>query len=210
MYVPMVGLAIMAAWGAADVGKRWPVMRPVAASLAGAACVGMMAVTWIQIGYWRNNVSLWEHAIAVTSHNSLAHYNLALAYLDMPGRRQEAIEQLQATIVDKPNYAPAHHNLGIALAQTPGRLPDAISEYRTALHYKLDFAEAHNNLGVALERTPGGMAEAVGEYRAALAIDPDYADAHNNLGEALIKLGRLPEAVDELETALRIRQDYAD
>src|SRR5215469_1311113 len=111
MYVPMVGLAIMAAWGAADVGKRWPVMRPVSASFAGAACVGMMAVTWIQIGYWRNSVSLWEHAIAVTSHNSWAHYNLALTLSDMPGRRREAVEQFEATIADRPDYAPAHFNL---------------------------------------------------------------------------------------------------
>ena len=209
MYVPMVGLAIMAAWGAADMAKRWPAMRPMVATLAGAACAAMMAVTWIQIGYWRNSVSLWEHAIAVTSDNSMAHYNLALAFSELPGRRQDAIEQFEATVAEKPDYAPAHNKLGNALAETRERLPDAIDEYRTALHLKPDYTDAYNNLGVALEKTAGGTAEAVSAYQAALRLDPNFAEAHNNLGDALTKLGRLPEAIEQFETALRINPEYA-
>jgi tetratricopeptide (TPR) repeat protein len=209
MYVPMVGLAIMAAWGAADVAKRWPAMRPVVASLAVAACAGMMPMAWLQIGYWRNSVSLWEHAIAVTRDNSWAHYNLALVFSEMPGRRQEAIEQFEATLADKPDDATAHNKLGNTLAQIPGRLTDAIGEYRLALHFKPDYADAYNNLGVALENTPGGMAEAVSEFQSAIYLNPGFAAAHNNLGDALTKLGRLPEAVEQFETALRINPGNA-
>jgi protein O-mannosyl-transferase len=208
MYVPMVGLAIMATWGAADAAKRWPPMRPVVASFAVAACVGMMAVTWIQIGYWRNNVSLWEHAIAVTSHNSLAHYNLALAYLDMPDRRREAIEQFQATIADRPDYAPAHNNLGVALERTPGGMAEAVGEYRAALAIDPDYADAHNNLGEALMKL-GRLPEAVDEFETALRIRLDYADAHNNLGIAFAGMpGRLDDAIAQFKAALRFRPNY--
>jgi hypothetical protein len=49
-YVPMIGLAIIVAWGAADLLRRWP-RAPIAVTAAVAlACV---PATWAQVAYWR-------------------------------------------------------------------------------------------------------------------------------------------------------------
>jgi protein O-mannosyl-transferase len=38
MYVPMVGLAIMLAWSAADILRKWPRAKPALAALTILAC----------------------------------------------------------------------------------------------------------------------------------------------------------------------------
>jgi protein O-mannosyl-transferase len=210
MYIPMVGLSIMLAWGAADVVRRWPgAKRPVSA-LAAAACLSLTAVTWFQLQHWKNSESLFQHAIEVTKGNAVAHHNLGNILLRVPARLPEAVAQLEEALRLEPNSPKVHTDLGVALSKMPGRLPDAIAEYRAALRLEPDSAIVHNNLGNALADIRGGLPLAVSEYETALRLKPDYAEAHNNLGTALSKIGRLPEALAEFEAAVRIDPDYAD
>jgi tetratricopeptide (TPR) repeat protein len=216
-YIPTVGLTIMLGWGAADLLRVAPRARPVAAALAatvGACCV---ALTWIQIGYWRDSRTLFAHAVAVTEGNYLAHHNLGVALAAEPADLDQAIAEYQAALRIRPDYARAHTDLGSALARLPGRLPDAMAEFRAALAISPDLAIPHNNLGSALAQA-GRWSEAISEYRAALAIDPDYLDAGQNLAEAEYNLGlalaktdgRASEAIAHLEAALRLRPDFAE
>jgi len=204
MYVPMVGLAVMLAWGL--VGQAIsPANRAVAAACV-AACV---ALTWVQVGYWRSSETLFRHALDVTAGNYLAHHNLGVALAEEPGRLPEAIAQYEAALAIKPDYARARTDLGNALART-GRLQDAVAQYQAAIRLEPDAAIPHNNLGNALSQIPGRLPEAIAEYESALRFEPNYAEAHNNLGSALASMpGRMPEAIAEFETALRINPDYA-
>jgi tetratricopeptide (TPR) repeat protein len=215
-YMPMIGLTIMLAWGAADLAGRVPRAKPAVAALAGATCAACAALTWVQAGYWRDSRALFQHAVDVTEGNYLAHHNLGVALAETPGGLNQAIAHYQAALQIKPDYVRAHTDLGSALARLPGRLPDAIAEYRAALAIDPDLAIPHNNLGNALAQA-GRWSEAISEYGAALRIDPDYADAlHNmaeaqyNFGLALAKDGHLSDAVPHFEAALRIQPDSAE
>lgn len=210
-YVPMVGLSIMLAWGAAEVPRRWPRSRPVLTALAAVACSCLVILTWVQVGYWRNSESLFRHALDVTDGNYLAHHNLGVALAEDPARLPEAIAHYEAALRIKPDYVTALTDLGSAWSKTPGRLSDAVAAYRAALRIAPDAAIPHNNLANTLSQIPGRLPEAIAEYEAALRIEPDYAEAHDNLGLALAGLpGRLPEAIVHYEAALRIRPDYAE
>jgi protein O-mannosyl-transferase len=209
MYVPMAGLGIMLAWGALELVRRRPRAAVPAAVVGCASCAAMMALSWVQTGYWANSETLFRRALAVTHDNYLAHYNLGVALQQTPGHLPEAISEFQATLRIQPDHAAAHNNLGNALSKIPGRLPEAVAEYRAALRLQPDYAAAHNNLGSALEDVPGGLPEAIAEYQTALRLQPDNAAAYNNLGDALLKAGRPAEAATQLETALRLDPDYA-
>jgi hypothetical protein len=50
-YLPMVGLTIMLSWGAADLLKRYPRARTVAAVSAAAACSACLILTCLQLRY---------------------------------------------------------------------------------------------------------------------------------------------------------------
>jgi tetratricopeptide (TPR) repeat protein len=225
MYVPMTGLTMMVAWGAADMVRRWPRLKP---AMTGAAVLGVVAcaaLTWRQVQFWRNSESLFQHAIEVTERNDVAEHNLGNALLDVPGRLPEAISHLQAAVQINHNSPGAHSDLGNALAKLPGRLADAIAEYRAALRIDANLAVPHNNLGNALLSSGRGR-EAIGEYQAAMRIQPDFEDARNNLkaareqaisgdaeynlGLALAKTpGRMADAIVHFEAALRLNPNHA-
>ena len=76
-YLPMVGLAIMLSWGAADLLKRYPRARTVVSVSALVACSACVVLTWLQLRYWANSEALFQHAVSVTADNYIAHNNLA-------------------------------------------------------------------------------------------------------------------------------------
>lgn len=210
MYVPMIGLTIMLAWGAQDLVRHWPRAKPAVGALAAAAFLFMAVLTWIQTNYWQNSETLFRHALDVTDDNDVAHHNLGNQLAEDPARLPEAISHFQAALRINPDSARTHTDLGSALAAIPDRLPEAIAEYEAALRIAPEAAIPHNNLGNTLLKIPGGLARAISEYQTALRIDSEYAEARNNLGVALSEAGRLPEAISEYEAALRINPGYTE
>jgi protein O-mannosyl-transferase len=217
-YVPMVGLGIMLAWSASAVTLRWPRVQPPIVALAAVACAACVALTWVQIGYWRNSEALFQHAVDVTRGNYVAEHNLGSALMEEPGRLPEAIHHLETAVQIKPDSARAHSDLGSALSKLPDRLPQVIVEYQLAVRYSPGSAIPHYNLGNALAAA-GRSPEALAEWETAVRLDPGYAprlrqvmvEAHNSLGVALVGTpGRLPDAISHFEAAVSLAPDYAD
>ena len=136
MYIPMTGLSIMLAWGAADVLRRWPRAKPAFTALATVACVLLAAVTWTQVQYWKNSETLFRHALEVTDRNYLAHSSLGTYLVDFPERVPEAVSHFQTALQIKPDYEEAHNNLGVALFRLKGSSSGAVAEYEAALRLR--------------------------------------------------------------------------
>ena len=208
-YLPMTGLVIMLAWGAAELAARQPNLKPAIKALAVLACVACVPVTWAQIGQWQDSRTLFEHALEVTGGNYLAHHNLGVALAD-EGRANDAIAQFQESLRIRPDYAQARTDLGNALSKLPGRSAEAIAQYQAAVAMMPASPIPHNDLGNALVKA-GRTQAAIAEYQAALRIKPDYAEAHNNLGKALAGIqGRQPEAIAQYQAALQAQPDLAE
>ena len=208
MYVPMIGLSIMLAWGAADVAARWPRTKPVLALAAAVSCAACLALAWRETAYWRNSETLFQRAIEVTQNNSLAENNLGM-HLMTVGRNPDAISHFEAALQINPNYADAHNNLGFVLSQIPERIPDAVKQYEAALRLKPDSAEAHNGLGAALVRR-GDCPAAIPHFEAALQLKPDQADAIYNLGTCQMAVKNYGAAVPYFEAAIRAQPGFAE
>ena len=58
-------------------------------------------VTWTQVGYWRNSITLYDHALKVTSHNDFIHCNRGVAY-DELGNYRQAISDYDRAIEINP------------------------------------------------------------------------------------------------------------
>lgn len=225
LYIPMIGLCIMAAWGARDALRSHPRWRTPAAVAAIAALAAYGTAARSQASYWENSGTLFRHALAVTEENYLAEHNLGAYLLEQPGGLPEAIAHLRYAVELNPNSARARSDLGNALSRIPGREQDAITQYRAAIRLEPGAAIPHNNLANALAQT-GQIADAIAEYRTALRLDPDYAEAranlaavqnapdaaerHYNQGITLSEEGRPTEAEREFEAALRLNPNYAD
>ena len=206
-YVPLIGLFIMLCWSAPNFALKPWILRMITCA---AACVGLVvcaALSRVQVSCWKDNETLFRHALDETRDNWLAHNDLGVA-LQQRGSLQEAIGHYEQALQIKPDYAGAYNNLGVALQQT-ARLREAIVDYEQALRLQPDYVEAFYNLGTALQRE-GRVQEAIRSYEQTLRLRPDYAEAHNNLGVALLETGRAQDAIRHYEQALRIKPDYAE
>ena len=206
-YMPLIGIFIIIAWGVPDLVPKWRYRKAGLAAITGATLSILMAVTWVQTGYWTNSIKLFEHALEVTANNYVAHHKLGEA-MATQGKTAEAIRHYSEALRIKPDFVGTHLNIGVALV-AKGKVNEAIDHFSEALRIKPDYADAHNNLGIALEEQ-GRTAEAVLHYIEALRLKPDYAEAHNNLGIALEEQGRTAVAIRHYLEALRIKPDFAD
>ena len=207
MYLPLIGLSVMAAWSVSDRILE-PHARKVTAAAVAAALLGVCAVaSWFQVRYWKDSETLFRHALDVTRDNWMAHNNLGATLVSL-GRVQEAKEHYEQSLRINPKNAEAHYNLGIVLGEA-GRIPEAIEHLEQALRMNPDSAEAHYNLGVTLQQA-GKIDDAIGHYEQALRVKPDYAEAHLNLGVALEKLGKPADAIRHYEEVLRLRPGYPE
>jgi len=204
MYIPMIGLAISLAWAAAEIFPYWPRLKSAIAVGAVGVCAVCAVLTWFQVTYWRDSVSLFQHAVDVTTDNYIARFNLA-GSLGVRGEEGEAIEQLAAAVRIRPNSAPAHAGLGRLLAKQ-GRKDEALAHLRTAALLQPGNADTHYRIGLLLAAA-GRTDEAATEFAAAVRLDPNHADAHRNLGICLAMADRLPQAAEEFGAAVRLNPD---
>jgi Flp pilus assembly protein TadD len=201
MYIPMIGLSISLVWGAAEILHSRPL---AAAAIAAGVCTACAVLTWSQVRYWHDSVSLFQHAVDVTTDNYIARFNLAYA-LGARGEDGEAARQLAEAVRIRPNSAVAHAELGQLLAKQ-GRTDEALVQLHTAATLNPTDASTHYRIGILLaaaERTD----EAAAELSEAVRLDPGNADAHRNLGISLVILGRLPEAAEEFGAAVQLKPD---
>ena len=173
-YIPLIGLFIMVAWAIPDLLGGWPHAKIPLAAAAVLALGGCAIMASVQVRYWKDGFSLWEHALDVTSRNYIAHTNLGIAFSEA-GKHNEAVAQYSDALRIKPDLADARNDLGVALANQ-GRTADAVHEFEEALRIKPDQAASHYNAGVLL-RQMGNTTEALRHFEAALALDPNYQDA---------------------------------
>ena len=203
-YVPMIGLFIILAWGLFEILARWPLQKFKFAVILLMVAGCLMAVSWKQIGYWKNSVTLFNRAVVVTKNNFIAQNNLGHALL-MRDEITEAAEHFRKSSEINPGFAAAHLNMAMVLDRQ-GKLEQAIKHYVKALEIKPNNTDAHNNLGSTWYRL-GRTDKAYAHYLAAIKINPAYADAYNNLGAVSIRMGDPKRAVFFFGKALKINPE---
>ena len=101
VYIPMIGIAIAFVWGgyeiaqniAQDKEKKIPAKWLVAPATAMLLTLG--ALTYHQVKYWKDGVTLFRYTLSITDKNYMAHQAMAMA-LDKENRIEEAIPEFNA------------------------------------------------------------------------------------------------------------------
>ncbi len=208
MYLPLVGLSIAVVWWLGEVaatGVRWRRAVAVVAVTALAACA---VLSWRQVGYWKDDLQLFSHAVRVLPGSPIAHSGLAVAWTRL-GRPDEADAELREALALRPDLVVVRRSLaflevrrgrpeegarlleqGLAAASAD---PGAASELRV-------------NLGF-LRARQGRTGEAEVQYGEALKADPRQWAALYNWGNLLAAQGRLGEAEQKLRAARRLNPD---
>ncbi len=199
-YIPLIGLFIIIAWGMADISVKWRRQRIVLSIFSGVMFLFFMIYAWFQVGYWKNGITLFAHAIKVTHNNSIAYCELGHA-LDRHGKHDEAIRHYLKSLQINPYYTEAHYELGVTLKEQ-GNSTAAARHYLEALQINPNHVKAHNNLGIILADQVN-FKDAVYHYKKALQINPKYAGAYYNLGKIFANQGNIEEAILQYRKGLQ-------
>jgi Flp pilus assembly protein TadD len=206
-YVPLIGVFIMVAWGIPDLLKKVPYRKEILASAFVFCLLGLSLLTFNQVGYWKDSLTLFNRTLDVTSDNPLIMYNRGKIYNRL-GHYRLAIEDNNKVIEMKPDHADAYNNRGNAYSGL-GDHRRAIEDYSKAIAIKPDHADAYYNRAIAR----GMLSDyrlAVEDYNNAIRIDANHAEAFNNRGAAHFILGDYLQAQKDFNRAIEIKPDYAE
>jgi tetratricopeptide (TPR) repeat protein len=236
MYLSMLGLLFMLVWGINDLLPEIPFRKIVLSLSAAAVLLPFVFVSRQQVGFWRDDVSLFRRATEVVPDNWWAEQLLGNA-LAHRGRFDEAVNSYRETLRIVPGSLEVTNDLArIFLGQ--GKLDEVIELYQKTLpelpNTGVDpltlvpntvtpqkpesgkmaliircYIEAHFNMGEAFSRLERED-EAIKHYAEAIRIKPDYFVARQALAKALILLGRADFAIEQLEKCLLISPDSID
>jgi tetratricopeptide (TPR) repeat protein len=211
-YLPQIGLYIIIAWSVGDLllESTSRARRALVGVAAAIIIVSLSARARGQTSYWKNSETLWNHTLAVTSDNDVAHNNLGFVFLRR-GELDKAILEFQAALDIRSRSTQTHYNLGAALIQNnmgnafarKQLLDEGIDHLQEAVRLRPDYADAYFNLGSVLFHQ-GRIDQAIAQWQKALAIRPNDAEAHRNVASALRRQGNVQGSIAEYEQALNI------
>ena len=204
-YIPLVGLGIALAWGAVDLARAWGLPRRALAALAGVALAALCVGTRLQLRHWRDTVTLFERAVAMTPESAVANHHLGLALVNA-GRALDARPHLERAIELGAESAAARAGLAVAYEEL-GHHPESIENDRIALRLEPGQLFATLHLARVLASCPDpelrDPAEAVrlAESARDRMAAPD-ADVLDVLATAYLSAGRRADALRATEEAL--------
>jgi len=206
-YIPLIGIFIMSVWSfPRKIMHNAGFGRSVV--LAGVAFL-LLLLSWrasIQVQYWRNDGTLFRHALEVTTDNYLAHSGLG-AYLIRQGQDDAALYHLNQAVAIRPDYAPAWFKRGLLFAKQ-GRYMEAAASFKQILKEAPRHGDARKQLAWNL-LLAGETDAAIVQLRELLNDEPGDASLFNHLGIALMKKGAYPEAGDAFRKALELSPGHA-
>jgi tetratricopeptide (TPR) repeat protein len=173
----------------------------------------IMAFSWrafVQTSYWKDSDALWNHALAVTSDNDVAHQNLGFLFLQR-GDFDSAISHFESALKIRSRNSAAHYNFGSALVENTlasvlvqkGRLKEAVDHYRNAMGLRPGYGDPYLNLGNVLFQQ-GQMRDAITQWQKAHATEAKDSRFHTALADAFLGAGLQKDAIAEYEYAARI------
>jgi tetratricopeptide (TPR) repeat protein len=175
-YAPMIGLFAIVVAAASELSIAPGIRKKLLPAVA-AAVIGIWSIiSFRQVGYWRDNISLFTRITSVTERNYRAEALLGVA-LAAKERHEDALKHYYASLAIWKGNAEVYTNMGASLVAV-GKADEALAAFAEAIRYKPGVALYHYNYGVMLDMR-GRTREALDEVRRAAEIDP-ASDKYRN------------------------------
>jgi len=200
-YFPLIGIFLAVTFLFQDWAARFRLSTAPLAIAGSSVLAGCLLTMEHQLSCWKNEETLFRHAVAVTKNNCMAHYHLGCA-LEKQGYQTEAITNYQAALHINPCNIQSLISLGICFSET-GKTNEALVQFQEALKLNPGEPLVHENLGALLAEL-SRFDEAMSQYEQAVQLAPDDFHPHYLMGKALLKQGRDAEAVGKFREALRL------
>lgn len=200
-YLPLVGIFVAATWLIPELIPPGSLRSRGLPAVAATSIALLAAVTYRQVAYWHDGVTLLRHSQECTVDNASAHECLGKALL-LEKKLEEGAQELEACARMSPRYLPVRLELGETYRQL-GRCDQSIAHYQQALAMDQNSAEAHRGLGLTYFARDQ-FEDAEYHYLKALEIDPQCVNAFINLAALAYATNNFKAAIDYSEKALKL------
>jgi len=231
-YLPLVGVFIAVAWGVPELAKRWPGHKKILAFSTAVSLLACAALSYIQVGYWRNNLSLYQHAAEVVPESAFVHFKLGTTLAEK-GDYDAAKVQFEMALHIQPFDLRTRFNLGLVLLRLK-QFEKAIEAFNEILKRYPSYVTAERQIEIArsmlrqqqmmiainnsseiymrrgmLFERQGRIQDAILVYKQIVQHKPEYIEAHQKLGFLFYKLHRVDEAIMHYKMLVRLQPDSA-
>ena len=218
-YLPSIGLFIALIWSISDFVIRRRVPQRL------IACAGVLvvlifgAVSFINIGYWRNSNVLFAHLLEIQPNNYLALAMICDSHRQM-GDIDQALDYGKRAVTASFGSPQAHASYAEAL-RAKGKLKEAGEEYQIATALDKDTAAYWDSLGIVRDAQANKLAQthdpaehdfrlrAAANFKNATIANPDEPEYCEHLAYQLGILGRTSEAISYWNRAIDLDPAYA-
>jgi tetratricopeptide (TPR) repeat protein len=200
-YVPLVGLFIVAAWAVSELIDTRPGLK-LPAAVAGVAVLAAAAITTRQaVAYWRDDVTLFGHAVEVGERNRVTLGNVGAA-IGIRGDVDEGVAVLKEGLELAPGDARLLMSIGSLMLQG-NRLEESLEYHGRALAADPTVKEAQAGMAYTLARLHRA-AEGLPYARKAVALEPTWAFGYNVLAMVLAESGHMDESIAAFQRAIEL------
>lgn len=207
VYVPSIGVYLAVAWGIPCMVPSFRGKGRALACVAAAVLVALSVRTWIQLGYWKDDRTLYNRCLEIDQRNYFAHYGLGIHYQDQ-GNQASALYHYKQAISVVPVNPAVLFSIGNIHALS-GEMEEAVAYYEKSLKIYPWNPDLRVNYGNALT-SMGRLDEAIDQFTEALRMIPYHTQACNNLGIAHMKKGSFHKARECFQQALEISPGFPD
>ncbi len=208
-YVPLIGIYIMLAFGLWDLVERWEVRRWVCAAGLGVIVSSLAALTAWQVTTWRDQLTLFQHALDVGAESAEAHFNVAIEIQDqsrgLPERDAAIDRQVLSHLEQAVRLAPNEVLPRMYLAQILlkfGQVRASLAEFDLAVRIDPENVDSWFGRGMA-HYAQDDFGQAIRDFQQVIKLDPKHPEAHYNLAKSLFRLGRIGEGLRHLKETMK-------
>lgn len=206
-YLSFIGIFIILSWGIPSMIRRLKYYHRLLTIGGSVIIIVLMAITWRQVGFWKDSETLCNHILKVNWNISQMHDQLGIALI-MKGDVKGGIRHYQEAIKIDPFNARAYSNLGkilFFLKDSKG----GIANIMKALEIN-PYDPNDNSLAARFFVRMGKTDLAAKHFYQALKTDPDNTEVHKNLANLLLQEGNYDGAIIHYTKVLQINPHQAD
>ncbi|MEW6125469.1 MAG: tetratricopeptide repeat protein [Acidobacteriota bacterium] len=221
VYIPSLGFSLLIAMLLVNIPiEQWLAVgnrRKAQAAMVGLIALLFTGKTFAQNLAWKNDLTLWEHSVAVASDQPMASFILGHQYIKY-NQWQKVIDNLERYVELKPSNPVVLSNLAAAHLQMYEANRDRAHVVRAIAlceqGLKLDdrLASLWDTLGHAYSYDTDlkNYTRARLYFNQALQIEPDLPIALFHMGATFYKEGAFDDALRLLERARNLQPDFID
>jgi tetratricopeptide (TPR) repeat protein len=189
LYLPLVGVGILAGVAADAVARKAPAQRRAAAIAAVALVAGWGVLTSRGALHWQSNESLLLRSVACNPDGFIPNFNLALHYR-RGGQWERALPRFERATQIYTKNDRAFRGYAEALRRVHGA-PAAVAACTAKLATAPQFYAAHLERAISLEQM-GRLADARRDYERTVALTRPHSPTWREATRALARLTRAP------------------